>query len=85
MEGRLHEMSDEQRQLAIDLYIRGEKYCQSAEIFSVDKSTVSKLVIKNIMVGKVWKRPPTVKEKVSLMRYEKCKVHPILMESTEIH
>lgn len=56
MEGRLHEMSDEQRQLAIDLYIRGEKYCQSAEIFSVDKSTVSKLVIKKYNGGESLKK-----------------------------
>ena len=46
MEGRRQEMSEEQRKLAIDLYLRGEKQSDLADIFSVNKSTISRLVKK---------------------------------------
>ena len=39
-------MSLEQRQLAVDFYLRGEKQNKLAEIFSVNKSTISRLIKK---------------------------------------
>jgi transposase len=39
-------MSEEQRKLAIDLYLSGEKQSDLADIFSVNKSTTSRLVKK---------------------------------------
>jgi transposase len=46
MESRRQEMSLEQRQLAVDLYLRGGKQNRFAEIFSVNKSTISRLIKK---------------------------------------
>jgi transposase len=39
-------MSLEQRQLAVDFYLRGEKQNKLAEIFSVNKFTISRLIKK---------------------------------------
>lgn len=55
MNGRRQEMSEKQRKLAKDLFIRGEKQCKLAEIFSVDKSTISRLV-KNYNDGESMKK-----------------------------
>jgi transposase len=46
MESRRQEMSLEQRQLAVDFYLRGEKQNKLAEIFSVNKFTISRLIKK---------------------------------------
>lgn len=46
MDCRRQEISEKQRKLAIDVYIWGAKQCKLAELFSVDKSTISRLVKK---------------------------------------
>lgn len=40
------EMSVEQKQVAVELYLQGEKQCKLAELFSVHKSTISRVLQK---------------------------------------
>lgn len=46
MANRRQELSAEQRKIAIKLYLKGEKQNRLAELFSVNKSTISRLINK---------------------------------------